>query len=291
MRILARYVHGSGDSLDLDTCYLVDQLPSDQACKEFCEAHSDNNENANMAEMKDGVLSAVYKGTIDEFNNSLRATYALHQQSDPMLLTRDLKRDEFLKIVRVIRCILSYFSRTHLRADIKKALRSSSLQEKLDVLKMIDLTQPVNFENKADSPEDAYKAIAFQLGQVLGLVCSKIELYTKSDISNFYPALKKYLYREKFDFEWESQHVFSIPNSPHKVDQYRNVCAYHTQLERDNHSLQSFLNVFIQFLTFMLDKNIRYIADGIYTYKVFILTRESIITYSLKRNITWKSMY
>lgn len=48
---------------------------------------------------------------------------------------------------------------------------------------------------KQGTAEDIKKVIAFQLGQILGLLEGR-EFYTKSSISKYYPSLKPYLYRE-----------------------------------------------------------------------------------------------
>lgn len=198
MKHLARYIHGSQDSLDLDTLYLVDQLPSDIECKTFTANLTALAENANIAsfDFASKTLKEVYKGTVDELNNSLMATYPLHSQSDILLIESRLERHVSLKLLRVIRCILSYFSRTELRTDIKQALRSPYLTEKLSVLEHIDLTKKIDFGNKTDSNESAYKTIAFQLAQIMGLF-KGIEIYTKHDVVMYYPMLYNAIYRVK----------------------------------------------------------------------------------------------
>ena len=54
MKILARYVHGSEDSLDTDVIYIVDELPPLNECAEFC--NSNDAENRNLAIVRDGVV-------------------------------------------------------------------------------------------------------------------------------------------------------------------------------------------------------------------------------------------
>lgn len=283
MNILAKYIHGSKDSLDVDTCFIVDQLPPDTVCKRFCELHTVGDENPNIAEIKNGVLSAVYKGTIDEFNNSLRATYALHEQTHPMLLKMDLERDIFLKVIRVIRCILSYFSRTPLRVEIKKALRSQSLEEKLSVLKLIDLTQPVDFSSKANTPEDAYKVIAFQLGQVLALMWDGTELYTKSDVRNTFPSLTRYINREKMDFEFEASHSFKEETCLTVAEYEAYLGKIHRALTtRTQHTLQDHLMFFRYLMKYLvLEAFIIEESTGIYIYTDNV----QVATYDLLKEI------
>ena len=74
MEIIARYIHGSENSTDLDVIYVVDELPSLQECKTFC---SDKDENRNLITVENGIVTSVYKGTPDEVNNSLLRTYNL----------------------------------------------------------------------------------------------------------------------------------------------------------------------------------------------------------------------
>lgn len=84
MKILARYIHGSEDSTDLDVLYIVDELPDKAECKRFCSAEP--SENRNVATVSDGVITSVYKGTVDELNNALLITYHLDSQTDELLI-------------------------------------------------------------------------------------------------------------------------------------------------------------------------------------------------------------
>ena len=113
MKILARYIHGSGDSTDTDVVYVVDALPDKAECKRFCSESPV--ENRNLITIKDDVVSEVYKGTADEVNNALLATYSLHEQSYPLLVTRAVERIVPLKYVRGIRIILSHLTRSQYR--------------------------------------------------------------------------------------------------------------------------------------------------------------------------------
>jgi len=188
---MIRYIHGSEDSIDIDTHYVFDKLPDFKYCQEFC---SNKEENRNIIVINEGVVIECFKGTIDEINNGLYYTYNLHKQEYPLLITRTLPRDILLKDVRVLRGILSYLSRTEYRTIIKEALRSG-WNRKIEVVKSIDWDMVCEF-NKNYNKEDVYKVYAFQLGQSLGLH-EGYEFYTKKDISNKYPKLEKYLYREK----------------------------------------------------------------------------------------------
>lgn len=196
MNIIAKYIHGSENSLDTDVMYVVDELPSLQECKVFC---SDKDENRNLIVIEDGIVTKCYKGTPDECNNSLFATYKLHQQSDELLVTRTVDRDKRLKTIRALRGILSHLSRTSYRPQIKEALRSEDWDFRVDVLKEIDLST-IDFDNIQNnmSGADIKKLIAFQIAQTLAL-WDGIELYTKNDVCEKYPQLSKFINREDED--------------------------------------------------------------------------------------------
>jgi hypothetical protein len=189
---MIRYIHGSHDSLDIDVFYVFDKLPSYKECYDFC---SNKEENRNIIVIKDGFVVDCFKGTVDEIQNSLLSTYHLHKQDFDLIINSKVKRNIPLKIIRVIRCILSYFSRTVFKEQVKKALKSTSLKEKINIIKILDF-DIVNEFGKNGSKEDIYKTISFQIGQVLGLLNGK-EFYTKQDVSNEYKELEKYLYRNK----------------------------------------------------------------------------------------------
>lgn len=198
MKVIARYVHGSQDSLDEDVVYVVDHMPETIAeCKEFCSSPERADENANMCEIVEGRVVRVFKGTPDELNNSLKRTYWLHRQDDELLVTENVPRNVPLKICRSVRCILSHLSRTEYREDIKEALRGA-LRQRLDVLRKIEL-EKVDFTGyiKNMSGKDVLKVIAFQLGQVNGLL-ECVELFTKREIADEYPMLENFLYRREY---------------------------------------------------------------------------------------------
>lgn len=104
-------------------------------------------------------------------------------------------RDVDLKILRCARFIITFFSRTHLRAEIKSALRGN-LVEKLEVLKKIDFEKMEEFVGKKEEPEDIRKVLAFQYGQVFSLIDGhEPDSYTKNGIIKNYPNLKNLLSR------------------------------------------------------------------------------------------------
>ena len=206
MEIIARYIHGSEDSTDLDVIYVVDELPSLQECKTFC---SDKEENRNLITVENGIVTSVYKGTPDEVNNALLDTYKFHEQEYPLLVERKVERDVHIKAIRAVRGILSHLSRSMFRPEIKNALRGS-WSVRIETLRLIhDHFDEIDFDHLQNnmSGDDVKKLIAFQIGQVLALT-DFVELYTKSEIASYFTDLKPYLYRNSTDNENLKEYLF-----------------------------------------------------------------------------------
>lgn len=200
------YVFGSEDSQDYDVLVSVDFIPehidaSAKMCKEFNEVLSTvlvgKELNCNLAIIKDNKIEKVFKGTTDELNNVLFYTYKNHLQHHPNPITCLIDRDLNEKILRVARFIITFYSRTELRTEIKSALRGNLLQ-KLEVLKKIDFVKMKEFPGKKEKVEDIYKVLGFQFGQLFSLVDGlESESYTKNEITKNYPDLTSFLKRKK----------------------------------------------------------------------------------------------
>jgi hypothetical protein len=177
---------GSEDSLDKDMLYVVDEIPSIAEAKKICDV---GEENRNLIKIEDGIVVDCYKGSPDETNNALWMTYSLHPQDFPLPIERKVERIILLKLIRASRIVISYYSRTLYRPEVKAALRSYQTLERLKVLAELDF-------GAEKLSVDAYKSIAFQLGQCLALIEGE-ELYSKSAISTYFPVLEPYLKRMK----------------------------------------------------------------------------------------------
>ena len=70
--------HGSENSLDKDVYVIIPEPITQQNAKILCEKYLPLN--ANVIVVNDGQISWSYKGTIDECNNSILATYDFHEQ-------------------------------------------------------------------------------------------------------------------------------------------------------------------------------------------------------------------
>ena len=196
-------IFGSADSQDIDVAVFVEEIPNIKASSLLCASfredlsellRTDKEVNTNIAVLKDGQLIDVYKGTTDELNNALLATYALHEQIHPCQIMYKLDRDVTLKMLRCARKLLSYFSRTEHRIRIKEALRSD-FKTKIEMLKTIEPDKYTDFGKKG-SLIDFRKTAAFQLGQTLDLMKGK-ELYTKRGVAIAYPELENLLLRKE----------------------------------------------------------------------------------------------
>lgn len=203
------YIFGSENSQDYDVLVSVDEIPQNidlahSICKDWNEKLSkiltDKPINSNLAIFGDGKILKVFKGTVDELINVLYYTYDNHKQYYPNPIKTPVKRDLNEKILRVARFIITFYSRTDLRTDIKTALRGD-LRQKLSILKKLDFTKMVSFPGKKEKIEDIYKVIAFQFGQVFSLIDGfESDSYTKNGIIKNYPDLKKILNRSPLNY-------------------------------------------------------------------------------------------
>lgn len=201
-------IFGSKSSTDYDIMIFVKNIPINEfdatsLCKGYniilpiCNPSIFVNKkpmNSNLAILGQNKLLEIYKGTLDECNNSLIDTYHLHTNYEQYVKDR-FKRDIQIKALRTARVILSFLSRTEFRSIIKKALKSD-LTEKLEVLKIIDLSKISYLGSRNIIFKDYVKTIAFQLGQTNSLMLNNTELYTKESIIKEYPFLKPHLMRD-----------------------------------------------------------------------------------------------
>lgn len=196
-------IFGSENSLDVDLVFFIQEMPetileklslSKKLSESITSFFPEKELNTNLTICKNGHLTEVYKGTTDELNNALFYTYHFHKQKQENQITKLLMRDVDLKFLRSTRMILSFISKTEYRVLVKNALKGN-LSEKIEALTKLDLTKIVSF-GKGKNNSDIIKSIAFQLGQCMALQENK-ELYTKNQIADCFPELRKYLFREE----------------------------------------------------------------------------------------------
>lgn len=199
------YLFGSENSQDYDVLVSVDFIPKDiDKAHNLCKYYNyklnetlltDKELNCNLAIFKNGEIVEVFKGTVDELNNVLYYTYSNHKQYFPNPIKNPVERDIDEKILRVSRFIITFYSRTSLRPEIKNALRGNII-DKLNVLKKIDFVKMNEFPGKKEKLEDIYKVLAFQFGQTFSLIDGfEPDSYTKNGIIKNYPDLGNFLNR------------------------------------------------------------------------------------------------
>lgn len=199
---MAYWVFGSKSSQDVDMLAVVPSLGSIAENKlVVSQIESDLQSkfskelNVNLGVLTNGVLSEVFKGTIDEVNNSIFDTYHLHDQNSDLLIDRKLPRDVDLKTLRCLRVMLSFYSRTAHRAEVKQAL-SGDVVLKHKILSSLDISVLTDLgAGKNINFVDYLKTMAFQMGQTHALR-SGVELYTKESIGLTYPKLDAFLKRQ-----------------------------------------------------------------------------------------------
>ncbi len=199
-------IFGSKSSIDLDVIVFIDEIPSKPHISHELESQfnleiknflkTDKKINCNLAVLKNGIISNVFKGCVDEVNNSLIRTYDLHQQYFPNKIRAFIPRDIDLKILRTGRVLLSLISRTEYRPVVKLALQKD-FRERVKALYQCDISKldASSFATKNVAYEDFIKVYAFQIGQTLGLLEGE-ELYTKEEIISSYPELEPYIKRD-----------------------------------------------------------------------------------------------
>lgn len=201
-------IFGSENSTDLDVLVFLNELPSLEVCKKLCENFDELIEsryeynkkvNSNLAIVKDGIITMVFKGSDGEVNNSLFTTYNYHAQIHPIQINRVIPWSEELtklKVSRFLRIVLTFLSRTQYRNMVKSALKTGRPSERLLVLDSILLETISDFKKNNLDNIEIYKTIAFQIGQTLGYMMGQ-ELYTKDAIGKRFPQLDPYLKREQ----------------------------------------------------------------------------------------------
>lgn len=196
-------VFGSKFSIDLDCMVFVDKIPSIYESHNLCNEYSNiirditktkKEINTNICKSNDGIIVEVFKGTPDEVNNSLYLTYDLHEQWFPNKVKRLVERDIELKILRTCRTLLSFWSRSEKRSEVRKALKGD-IYDKIKVIEEFDILKHLQL-NKNVGWDDYLKMLAFQLGQTISLIEGK-ELYSKESICKIYPCLCPFLNRKK----------------------------------------------------------------------------------------------
>lgn len=197
---------GSKSSEDYDVMIFVDKINTIEESKLLCEKYDKElynkfandgmkikKVNCNLAVLTNNIVTQVYKGTSDEVNNSLYLTYNYHKQFFPNQIVKLVERDIDIKIMRSIRFILMYLSKTEHRFDVKMSLKHNFIK-KIETLENIDISLIYQLVGKSIYWKDYLKNLSFQFLQSLSLM-DGLELYTKEELSKYCPELEPMLMR------------------------------------------------------------------------------------------------
>lgn len=187
--------HGSSDSLDIDVHLVVPEILPRERAKQICDECDIGN--ANMIFVEDGKVAWSYKGSPDECNNGILATYGFHKQIHENPVKHKVDRNVAVKIVKTIRGILGMYSRTESRLLVKEALRSTDLAFKLNVISHVVHTHGTYFGLSRNSMETE-KFLAFHVAQCF-LLMQGTEVYTKQEVNRHIPSLAAHINREPKD--------------------------------------------------------------------------------------------
>lgn len=206
-------IFGSENSLDTDIMVKVETMPSISESKKLTEEYVKvfntfyKDPNINFCVIENGGVVDVYKGTNDEVNNSIYATYSLHNNEQSCLVDRKLDRDILLKAFRVMRVLLTFFSRTEYRAEVKEQLKNGNLESQIDFLLTLNLVLFDKIHPKYDNV-DIYKTYVFQLLQLYHLLNGK-ECYTKTDLAYCVPKSYSDVLQRKEVPTWVIAKIFN----------------------------------------------------------------------------------
>ena len=198
------YFYGSDDSTDVDVMIAIPQqlMPIHQHDRKALVSHFEKevnlNWNATLIVIHNGYIAdTIYpKAWIDSLNNSLWQTYNLHQQAYPNPLKGEVNRNYLLAIYKAVRTVLTMLTRTHYRTIIKPYLKGiHPFQKKLKALKQLDFKTISHFNQKNTNNANAWKTIAFYMGQNISLIQDDVQIYTKKHFVNLYPDLRNFIYR------------------------------------------------------------------------------------------------
>lgn len=152
---------------------------------------------------QDGVVDWCEYDDLEECNNALFYTFSHHAYNNNVLygknpIKRKLEQNVSFKIVKVVRTLLTFMSRTNYREDVKYLLKKGSFKERLEfVLNMVSengISKTETF-NKKLSDVEIVKDIAFMFIQLYGLV-HDIDVFCKRDAALRFPDMARYIYKD-----------------------------------------------------------------------------------------------
>lgn len=211
------YFYGSKNSIDTDVLIEItsDIMPLHQEDRKRYIKYLENtydlhNWNINLVVIQEGVvIDTVYPKTwIDSVNNSLYNTYHLHNQVYDLPIRKLVKRNKLLAIYKTVRTILAMTTRTDYRKIVKPIINGChDFNKKIEVLKQLDFTTIIDFNQVNMKNEDVWKVLAFYLQQNISLIRDGIEIYTKNDIIQHNEKLRNFI--ERTDISYSDKEYFN----------------------------------------------------------------------------------
>lgn len=152
---------------------------------------------------KDGVVDWCEYDDLGECNNALYYTFNHHAYNNIVLYGKNpikfkLEQNVSFKIVKVVRTLLTFLSRTSYREEVKYLLKKGSFKERLEfILKVVSQNGISSVEtfNKKLPDVEIVKDIAFMFIQLYGLV-HDIDVFCKRDAALRFPDLARYIYKD-----------------------------------------------------------------------------------------------
>lgn len=198
------YRFGSKNSLDKD--YLIDHpnATGTENDKKLIEEIKLENPtmhdwDINIIKIEDEkvICSIPSKGNPDAVHNSLLSTFYLHKQSFKCPLFKVVERDVPSAINKCIDHILTFHKKTDknfYNQFARKALKSKSLEEKIEILSLINFNE-LKLSEDEDTKIDSLKKITFHIAQTISLLDDNTEIYTKDDLVKEHPELSDIINR------------------------------------------------------------------------------------------------
>lgn len=199
------YRFGSHDSIDIDVLVEHDKSTGEEKDKDLisilkAKHASIANWNINIIAIENGVVvkSIPSKGSPDGVNNSLFHTYCYHEQKFKLPLTRKVDRDVRQAIEKCLTAIFTFYKGTKLK-ELYKSIPKEVKNGNSDFTNRIEWLNKINFNNipyeESVDNTNAYKAIAFHIGQTISLI-DGVEVYTKRDLIERHPQLSSIIKRD-----------------------------------------------------------------------------------------------
>lgn len=162
-----------------------------------------------------GVVEWCEYDDLEECNNALYHTFNHHQYNNTMVgdnpIKKELTQNVSFKIVKVIRQLLTYLSRTSYRSDVKRLLKYGSFKERLEfVLGLVSdsqLSDLGTFEKNLSDIE-ILKDIAFGFIQLYALIDGEV-VFCKRDACLRFPDLVPFILKHK-DVDWTTLESFIL---------------------------------------------------------------------------------